>query len=94
MTRQYLAGELSLRLAELQAAVASHPVAMEVACLRRAETGPLTTLASIALRALEVTDRVCWDSLTRGDAPGFERQAMACAALWEFADCAGLLEDP
>jgi len=71
-----------------QAAVA------DVADLRqRAETGRRSAMVSVAVRALEVADCGCWDSLTRGDAAAFIRQAAVCAELWEFGVCAGLLED-
>jgi hypothetical protein len=94
MTQQYIAGELSLLLGELQAAMTHQASVVEVAHLRqRAETGPRSALASVAVHALEVADWVCWDSLTRGDAAAFLRQAMVCAELWEFGVCAGLLEE-
>lgn len=94
MTQQYIAGELSLLLGELQAAMTHEASVVEVAHLRqRAETGPRSALASVVVRALEVADWVCWDSLTRGDAAAFLRQASVCAELWEFGVCAGLLEE-
>ena len=94
MTQQYLAGELSLLLWELQDATTNKPPVVEVAELRRrAETGPRSALASVAVRALEVADSLCWDSLTRGDAATFMRQAAVCTELWEFCVCAGLLEE-
>ena len=94
MTQQYIAGELSLLLGELQAAMTNEASVVEVAHLRlRAETGRRSALASVAVRALEVADRLCWDSLTRGDAAAFLSQAVVCAQLWEFAVCAGLLEE-
>ena len=94
MTQQYLAGELSLLLGELQAAIRDEASVAEVAHLRRrAETGLRFTLVSVAVGALEVADRVCWDSLTRGDTSAFIRQATVCAELWEFGVCAGLLEE-
>jgi hypothetical protein len=94
MTQHYLTGELSLRLAELQAVAGKQACARDVAGLRReAEKGPLTGLGSVAIRALELTDRMCWDSLTRGDAPAFGREAAICAELWEFAVCASLFDD-
>lgn len=93
MTQQYIAGELSLLLGELQAAMTNEAV-VEVAQLRlRAETGLRSAMASVALRALEVADLLCWDSLTRGDAAAFTRQAAVCAELWEFAVCARLLDE-
>jgi hypothetical protein len=93
MTQQYLAGELSLLLGELQAVTANQVSAADVARLRReAETRPLAGLTSVAFRALVLTDRLCWDSLRHGDTATFSRQAEVCAQLHEFGVCAGLLE--
>ncbi len=94
MTQQYLAGELSLLLGELQATMTNEASVVEVTHLRRrAETGTRSALASVAVHALKVADWVCWDSLTRGDAAAFTRQAAICAELWEFGVCARLLEE-
>jgi hypothetical protein len=94
MTQQYLAGELSLLLGELQAAMTDEALAAEVAGLRRrAETGRRPALASTARRGLEVADLACWDSLARGDAAAFSRRAAVGAELWEFGVCARLLEE-
>jgi hypothetical protein len=93
VTQQYLAGELSLLLAQLQAAMTDEASVVQVAHLRqRTEMGPRSALASVVERAVELADRVCGDSLTRGDA-AFMRQAAVCAELWEFGICAGLLEE-
>ena len=57
MTQQYLAGELSLILGDLQAATTDEASVVEVACLRqRAETGLRPAMVSVAVRALEVAD--------------------------------------
>jgi hypothetical protein len=94
MTQHYLAGELSLLLAGLQAVAPGRVATEDVAWLRReAEAGPLTGLASVAVRALNLTDGLCWESLSRGDAATFTRQAAVCAELHEFGVCAGLFED-
>jgi len=94
MTQQYLLGELSLILGELQAVATNEAAVGEIARLRQeTETGPLSSLPSVAGRALEVSDCWCWDSLMRGDSAGFARQAAICAELWGFAVCAGLVED-
>ncbi len=94
MTRQYVAGELSLRLGQLQAAAADQERAREVGRLRyEAETVPLAALGSVAVRALGLADRFCWDSLGCGDALAFSRQASICADLWEFGICARLFGD-
>jgi hypothetical protein len=92
MTQQYLTGELSLLLGQLQSAMIRKESMVAVAQLRRrAETGSGSALSSVAASALEAGDRICWDSLTRGDCAGFNRQAAICAQLWEFAVCAGLV---
>jgi hypothetical protein len=93
MTRQYLIGELSSLLGELQAAARSAS-AEGVADLRReAETGPPTALSSTAARALEEANRMSWDSLVRGDSAAFVRQVAICGELWEFGVSAGLFEE-
>ena len=94
MTQQYLAGELSSLLGELQTVAADQASARDLARLRReAETWPVAALSSVAVRALVVSDDLCWDSWTRADAAAFARQAALCAELREFGVCAGLLED-
>lgn len=94
MTQQYLAGELSSLLGELQTVATNQAWARDLARLRHeAETWPLPALSSVAGRALVVTDELCWDSLARLDAASFARQAALGAELHEFGVCAGLLED-
>lgn len=94
MTRQYIAGELSLKLGQLQAAAPDPRRARAVACLRyEAETVPLVALSSVVARALELGDRFCWDSLGSGDALAFDWQAGVCADLREFGICARLFEE-
>jgi hypothetical protein len=92
VTQQYLAGELSVILGELQAATASPVAAGDVTELRHeAETTPVAALPSVTGRALALTDRLCWDSLDRADTVTFSRQATIGAELYEFGVCAGLL---
>lgn len=94
MTRQYLLGELSLILGELQAAAPDDDAAREVGRLRRrAEAGPPGALGSVASGALDVAEAWCWRSLARGDLAAFGRQAAVAAELWDFAVCAGLAEE-
>jgi hypothetical protein len=94
VTQQYLAGELSLLLAGLQAAAADHGTGDAIAALRReAETTPPASLGSIAQRALRLGDAVCWGLVARGDLTIFDRVAEASAELFEFGVCAGLLAD-
>jgi hypothetical protein len=93
MTRQYLAGELSVRLERLQAA-ASAALEMRVSELRhRVESCPVSWLAEAVSLALALADDVCWDSLSRGDASSFASQASVSADLRQFGICSGLLPD-
>ena len=94
MTQQYLAGELSLLLAQLRSVATDDGSAQDLAGLRReAETLPPTALSSVATRAIALADQICWDSIARGDAAAFSHQAEAAARLHEFGVCAQLLED-
>lgn len=94
MTQQYLAGELSLLLAQLQAVATNTDWVQDFARLRQeAETMPLERLPLVAMRALELADTLCWDSLTRGDTGAFVRQAAICDELWQFGLCADLLDE-
>jgi hypothetical protein len=68
MTRQYLAGELSVLLGHLQAATTTEASGRDAWSLRQAaETEPVTALGSVTIRALALTERLCRDSLNRGD---------------------------
>jgi hypothetical protein len=94
MTQQYLAGELSLLLAQLQAVASDQPNVVDVARLRQeAETLPVAALTSVTVRALRLIDVLCWDSVARGDAVAFDRQAAVSAELYEFGVCADLLDE-
>ena len=94
MTRQYVAGELSVLLAHLQAVTTTEAAARDAWSLRHAaETEPIRALGSVTERALALTDDLCRDSLNRGDIAAFSRQAAVCAELYEFGVCAGLLEE-
>jgi hypothetical protein len=94
MTQQYIVGELSLRLGLLQSATNDQRRAREAAFLRHeAETAPLAALGSVLVRALELGNRLCWDSLDRGDIAAFSNQAAMCAELREFGLCARLLDE-
>jgi hypothetical protein len=94
MTQQYLIGELSLRLAQLQALVADQESVHDLVRLRRlAEAAPVAELASITTCAIELVDDLCWDAVARGDVAAFGRESAAAAELYEFGVCAGLLEE-
>lgn len=90
MMQDYLIGELSARLEQLQA---TSMAADDVALLRRrVETMPVTWLAAETVSALVLADRLCWDSLSRGDAATFSRQALIAADLRLFGVCARLID--
>jgi hypothetical protein len=93
MTQQYLIGELSVRLEQLQA-VAANGAEQDVARLRdQVENGPVSGLASAADDALALADGLCWESISRGDVAAFRRQATVSADLRLFSICARLLAD-
>ena len=94
MTQQYLAGELSVLLERVQAVTTSDAARCQACSLRHeAETEPVWALGWVTVRALALTEGLCWDSLCRGDTAAFTRQAAAGAALHEFGVCAGLLHE-
>ena len=94
MTQQYLAGELSVLLERVQAVATTEAARRDAWSLRQAaETVPVQALGWVTVRALALTERLCWDSLSRGDTAAFTRQAAAGAALREFGVCASLLRD-
>jgi hypothetical protein len=94
MTQQYLAGELSLLLAQLPPVVANGASLEAAVHLRRAaETVPVAALAFVVVRALELIDGLCWESLHRGDIAAFDHQAALGAELREFGVCASLLQE-
>jgi hypothetical protein len=94
MTQYYLAGEVSVRIGQLQALARDQAIACLLAGLRReAETEPLTALKQVVGRAVELTDRLCWDALERGDTATFTHEAAVCSDLSEFAVCAGLVAE-
>jgi hypothetical protein len=94
MTQQYLAGELSILLAQSHAAAGNQESAREIARLRqRAETVPIAELPSVVARALQLTDSACWESLSAGDITAFTYQTAIGALLREFGICSCMLAD-
>lgn len=93
MTHNYLIAELSVRLGELQA-TAAHDTAPELTALRyQVEAGSPLGLRDAAAQALALADRLCWQSLSRGDIAAFARQAEVSADLHLFGVCSRLLAD-
>ena len=90
MTQQYIAGEFSLLLADLQQAPEQCAGAID-ALRREVESCPLSRLPRLACEAARLSDLVCWATLDRGDAAAFSRSAKSAVALREFAANAGLL---
>ena len=92
MTRQYVAGELSVLLAHLQAVTTTEAARRAAWFVRHAaDTEPIPALGSVTVRAL--AEGLCWDSLNRGDTAALTRRAAVCAELHEFGVCAGLLKE-
>lgn len=91
VTQQYLNGELSLHLGEIDDEP-DYAVGAALAALRhRVEEASVTELPALATEALDVVDAACWAALTHGDLASFERECRTCARLHEFATCAGLI---
>ena len=89
MTQQYLVGEFSVLLGELERVAADwQPMVHDLR--RNAELSPVTVLPEFAHAALSLTDEMCWTSLKQGDAARFHRCAAAAAELSEFIDSARL----
>jgi len=94
MTQQYLAGELSVLLSHVQAITNTDAARCAAWSLRHAaETEPVQALRGVTVRALALTEGLCWESLNHGDMAAFDRQAVVCAELHEFGICAGLLKE-
>jgi hypothetical protein len=92
MTQEYLVGELSILLARLQALLDDEELVRAVGRLRsEAENRGLCGLADTEMRALNMTDQLCWASLASGNASAFERIAEAGAELREFGVSSGIL---
>jgi hypothetical protein len=90
MTQQYIVGEFSSLVAELEPTAGD--LGGVVSDLRREiEVSPLSGLPRLAQEALNVTDRLCWVALEEGDVANFRRCAKTAAALREFTANANLL---
>lgn len=91
MIRDYLSAELSARLERLQSVSAGG--VSDLARLRqRVETRP-AELHTEMVQALALADRLCWESLSKGDTATFDRQAAVSADLRAFGICARLLNE-
>lgn len=94
MTQQYLAGELSVLLAQLLDVAGSRALADTALQLRReCETVPVPALSRVVSHALALTDTACWRSIEHGDTASFARQAAIASQLYEFGVCAELIQE-
>jgi hypothetical protein len=90
MTQQYIIGEFSSLVAELEPA-AGELGSVLTGLRREIEVSPLGGLPKLARDALNLTDLVCWVALEEGDVASFRRCADTAAGLWEFTASANLL---
>lgn len=90
MTQQYLIGQLSVLLEELQPSPGDRLAAAVHDLRREVERSPLRMLPSLASEAIGLTDSLCLAAVERGDAREFARCANAAVALGEFRDAARL----
>jgi hypothetical protein len=91
MTQQYIAGEFSSLIGELQQVGGGLLVGALRDLRSRVEHTAVASLPPLVSEAIAAADTICWISLERGDLVAFSRQTATAAALHEFAVCAGLL---
>ena len=90
MTQQYIVGQFSVLLAEMELVPGEWQATVRD-LRRKVETSPLPMLPRLAGEAMAVIDRVCWVALEEGDAAGFRRSAQTGASLRDFMANAGLV---
>ena len=92
MTQQYIVGQFSVLLEDLQP-----PSGKWLAAVRKlrseVESCPLSMLPQLAQEAIGLTDRICWSAVEQGDVSSFCGYARSAAALGEFLDNARLLQE-
>jgi hypothetical protein len=93
MTQQYLIGQFSLLLEDMQPSPGDRFVRAVDDLRGEVERSPVQMLPKLAREAMVLSDMMCWGALERGDAIGFCRYAKAAVALGEFTDAAGLLAE-
>jgi hypothetical protein len=89
MTQQYIVGQFSSLLGELQPAPDEWAAAVD-GLRHEVETSPLRALPKLADAALSLTDLLCWSALEHGQARAFLGYAQTAVALREFMENAGL----
>ena len=92
MTQQYIVGQFSVLLEDLQP-----PTGEWLAAVRElrseVESCSLSMLPRLAQEAVDLTDLICWSALEQGNLDSFWGCARSAAALGEFIDNARLLQD-
>jgi hypothetical protein len=91
MTQQYLIGQFSVLLEDLQPSPGDGLAAAVSGLRAEVEHSPVPMLPTLACQAMALSDMVCWGALRRGDATSFCRSVKAAVALGEFTDAAGLV---
>jgi hypothetical protein len=90
VTQQYIVGQFSVLLSELEVAAGGR-VGVVRDLRWEVEHLPVGMLAGLARRSLDVTDGLCWSALEQGDVAGFRACSWVAVALAAFAKNAGLL---
>ena len=89
MTQQYIVGEFSSLLGDLQRTPGG-----QLAAIRKlrgeVECSPLQLLPRLAREAMNLTDMICLAALEQGDVGGFRDCTRTAVALGEFTDNARL----
>ena len=93
MTQQYLIGQLSVLLEELQPSPGDRLAAAVHELRREVERSPLWMLPGLASEAIGLTDLISFAAVERGDAREFARCVKAGVAIGEFRDAARLLPE-
>jgi hypothetical protein len=91
MTQQYLIGQFSVLLEDLQPSTGDSFAAAVHDLRKEVERSSVPMLPTLACEAMVLSDRICWGALERLDASGFCRYVKAAVALGEFTDAAGLV---
>jgi hypothetical protein len=91
MTQQYIVGEFSSLLAELQPAPDERLGGTANQLRREVEVSPPALLPQLAREAIHLTETICWVDLEQGDVGGFCRHAKTASALRDFTASASLL---
>lgn len=91
MTQQYIVGELSALLGELEPAAEDSLRETAGSLRHQVECSSFSMLPQLAEDALELTDLICGSAQDHGDADAYRRSVTAGTALRDFAVAADLL---